>query len=158
MHAPRCDQSNKRAGADTIVLQAETYLLTRVGTNEDAAFDGDLDINDSVTITGAGAASTIIDGNGTLTKERVIEILGGATTVSISDVTIQNGQSLNAGGGIASDGTLTLSNSRVSGNASLNDAGGGIYNIGTLTIIDSQGSGNMTGAQRVAVASTTSGS
>ena len=61
------EEANKHAGADTILLPAGTYLLTRVGTNEDAALDGDLDIAHSVTITGAGAASTIIDGNGSVT-------------------------------------------------------------------------------------------
>ena len=54
-------EANKHGGADTIVLQAVKYTLTRVGTNEDAARNGDLDITHSVTITGAGAGGTIID-------------------------------------------------------------------------------------------------
>ena len=140
-------EANAHAGNDTIVLQAgATYVLTRVGAADDTALNGDLDINHSVTITGSGAASTIIDGNGSVTKERVFQIAA-AATVSISGVTIRNGNSSTLGGGILNDGTLTLSDSSVTGNvvAGANDWGGGIYNSGTMSIVRSDISGNMTG-------------
>jgi hypothetical protein len=44
--------ANNTAGADTITLPAGTYTLTRVG-NDATCTNGDLDINDSLTITGA---------------------------------------------------------------------------------------------------------
>lgn len=50
--------ANANAGADTITLPAGTYTLTLVGANEDAAATGDLDITGTVTINGAGAATT----------------------------------------------------------------------------------------------------
>src|SRR5260370_24286462 len=55
-------EANALDGADTIVLQGLPYMLTRPGL-DDTALNGDLDILDSVTITGAGPASTVIDGN-----------------------------------------------------------------------------------------------
>src|SRR5262245_18453491 len=55
-------EANVLPGADTITLQAGvTYLLTRVNMGADAS--GGLKLFDSVTINGAGAGSTIIDGN-----------------------------------------------------------------------------------------------
>src|SRR4051812_44538631 len=53
--------ANAAAGADTITVPAGTYVLDRVGANEDAADTGDLDITDDVTINGAGSGSTIVD-------------------------------------------------------------------------------------------------
>src|SRR5438046_1414468 len=47
-------------GADTITLPAGTYTLAIAGAGEDAAATGDLDITGSLTINGAGAATTII--------------------------------------------------------------------------------------------------
>jgi hypothetical protein len=67
--------------------------------------------------------------------------------VSISGVTIRNGGTGNSvadtggGGGIFNAGTLTLSNSTVSGNNATND-GGGIDNEGTMMLTNSTVSGN----------------
>src|SRR5438093_12159986 len=52
-------EANANVGPDTIVVPAGTYLLTIAGQGEDAAATGDLDIRDDLTITGAGADSTI---------------------------------------------------------------------------------------------------
>src|SRR5438132_4947896 len=148
-------EANALPGADTIILQSNvTYLLTRAG-DDDTALNGDLDITDSVTIIGGGA-STIIDGNGDVTGERVFQIfscVGGgfpcdathpAIVVSISGVTIQNGKEsgLNAfGGGILNDGNLTLTNSIISHNTAHGSTGGcyggGIYSVGPLTLMNS---------------------
>jgi hypothetical protein len=43
-------------------LPSGTYTITIAGVDDDAAV-GDLDIQDDLTILGAGAAETIIDGN-----------------------------------------------------------------------------------------------
>jgi len=53
-------QANAHAGADTILVPANTYVLSRV-RQDDNALNGDLDLTDAVTIIGAGATSTIID-------------------------------------------------------------------------------------------------
>ena len=47
-----------------IDLPIGNYTLSISGSGEDAAFTGDLDITDDLTITGAGWATTIIDGGG----------------------------------------------------------------------------------------------
>ena len=66
-------ESNAHPGADIIMLQSNTtYTLTRVGV-DDTALNGDLDISDDTTIIGAGPNSTIIDGNGSVIGERVIQ-------------------------------------------------------------------------------------
>lgn len=152
--------ANVHAGADTIMLPANTYLLTQVGAAEDKSLSGDLDITDSVAIIGAGPGSTIIDGNGAVTGERVFQIFactgGGspcdvghpAIVASMSGVTIQHGQSPNIAGGILNDGALTLTNCTIANNivSGVNDWGGGIYSSGTLTLINSTVADNTTGA------------
>jgi len=54
--------ANAHAGFDTITLGNGTYTLTisSGGTFENAALSGDLDINDSVAITGNGPGNTVI--------------------------------------------------------------------------------------------------
>jgi CSLREA domain-containing protein len=85
-------ETNALAGADDIILPAGTYLLTLTGPAEDAGASGDLDVHDSLTITGAGAASTIIDADGIA---RVIEAGVNSPspmrTLTISGVTIRGG-------------------------------------------------------------------
>jgi CSLREA domain-containing protein len=86
--------ANANAGADIITLPAGIYTLAIAGQNEDAAATGDLDITDSVTINGAGAATTIVDGGAI---DRVFHVISG--TVVINNVTIRNGLAASAGGG-----------------------------------------------------------
>jgi predicted outer membrane repeat protein len=98
-----------------------------------------------VSIAGAGQTNTIIDGNAT---DRVFEIQPGVIA-EISGVTIQNGNSTSSfagsgGGGLVVDhGTLTLTNSTVSGNTTSHAHGGGIaVYFGTLTLTNSTVSDN----------------
>ena len=77
----------RERSSDLIKLGKGTFVLTIAGANEDAGATGDLDITRQLTIVARGSRSTIIDGNG---LDRVLEVLGGATT--ISGVTIRNGQ------------------------------------------------------------------
>ncbi|MCI0777121.1 MAG: CSLREA domain-containing protein [Chloroflexi bacterium] len=125
-------EANALAGADTIDLPAGTYTLSIAGAGEDANATGDLDITDDLTISGAAAASTIVDGAG---LDRVFHIIG-SVTVEISGLTIQHGSAVSAGGGIFNLGTLTLTSSTVSGNTAGGE-GGGIANLGTLTLDNS---------------------
>ena len=129
----------------TITLPAGVYALTIPGTHEDLAATGDLDITGNLTINGAGAATTIVDGGGI---DRVFEVRPGATA-KISAVTIRNGNNSDSdsnqyGGGIFNQGTMTLENSTVSGNSAT--SGGGIVNLnGRLAISGSNISNNQTG-------------
>jgi CSLREA domain-containing protein len=117
------------SGADTIVLPAGIYTLAIAGAGEDAGLTGDLDILDSVTIAGAGAASTIIDGGA---LDRVFDVAPNAATItaSFTGVTIRNGSVAGYGGGIFvgpfSNATLSVTDSVVSGNTAIGFDGGGI--------------------------------
>jgi len=91
----------------------------------------ELFILQTMTITGAGAANTIIDGSKITST---VLYIGNNITATISGVTIQGGQSLvgcGCGGGIYVDilGNLMLTASRVISNTALNK-GGGIYDDG----------------------------
>ena len=131
-------QANALAGGDTITLPAGTFslYLMNAGLGENDAVSGDLDILDGVTLIGAGASDTIIDG---LNQDRVFDILSGVTA-SISGVKIAGGASfsLENGGGIRNSGMLTLENVVFSSNFS-SGGGGAIASTGansTLTITD----------------------
>ena len=129
-------EANALAGADTITLPPNSYLLNVVT---------ELGITDSLTITGGGAPTTVIDGNRSVRPNGRVLAIGSGITVSISGVTIRNGGTGGGGGGIFNAGTLTATNSTVTGNAAGED-GGGIFNdAGTLTLINSIVSGNNAG-------------
>ena len=133
-------ESNAHNGADTISLPTGgVYKLTISGRNENHAATGDLDITDAVNITGAGASSVIIDGNG---LDRVFDIDTNGT-VNISGVTIRNGNpGVASGGGIQTGATLAnqtvtlnLSNVVVTQNTG-GVSGGGIANTDILSLTD----------------------
>jgi hypothetical protein len=124
--------------SDTINLPAGTYTNLILGADEFVNATGSLDILTSVTITGAGAGSTTING---WAIDRALYI-GSGITVSISGVTITNGSSLATGSGFYNLGTTTLTSSIITGNFSSNVAGGIENNTGSLTITDSTVSGN----------------
>ena len=82
-------------GSNTIIVPAGTFKLTIPGANEDADATGDLDVKGKITIKGASATSTIVNGNG---LDRVFEILSGNVTI----------QKLTIEGGLASEGAGLL--------------------------------------------------
>ena len=125
--------------ADTIILPAGTYTLTGA-ILEDLNASGDLDISKAVTIQGAGATATFIDGNGTVTSDRVIHVTA-AVTLTLDGVTITGGSASTDGGGIYSSGAVTVTNSTISGNSAVLDSGG-IFSVGAVTVTDSTISGN----------------
>jgi CSLREA domain-containing protein len=117
-------------GADKIVLQAGNYVLTLPGIDEDDALQGDLDITNDLIIDGADEAVTIIDAND---LDRVFHVLTG--DVQFSRVTITGGDVVYGGGLYVQDGTVILTNSRVTNNTAFQ--GGGIMALledSTLTL------------------------
>jgi CSLREA domain-containing protein len=173
------NESDFSGGANIITVPAGTYTLT-IGPFDDefnllgASTDsGDLDIADfssfglpqltSVTINGAGAGTTIIDGGGI---DRVLDInnfaaFGGAVNVTLSGLTIRNGNAPTSpdgyntpGGGIQFDGfdnltsspngTLTINNCNITGNTAAGQGGGILAIFGSLDIDGSTVSGNTT--------------
>ncbi|MEW5985891.1 MAG: choice-of-anchor Q domain-containing protein [Chloroflexota bacterium] len=129
-------ETNSLTGADTIIVPAGTYSLTVPGAGENAAATGDLDILDDLTLSGDGAATTIVDGNSAVTSDRVFDVL--EKTVSLSGLTVQGGRGRPRGGGIKNEGDLTLTGMTVAFNSAAR--GGGIYNLPNLdlTILSSE--------------------
>lgn len=127
--------ANVADDVDTITLPAGIYQLTLSGAvPEDVNATGDLDIKYGVTINGAGADTTIIDGNGNVTGDRVIDIdpptqipPGNAPQVVITGVSIVGGRTTESGGGDSADG-----------------GGVNINNRGYLQLIDSVVKNNQT--------------
>ena len=130
--------ANDNAGLDVITLPAGTFTLTITGTAEDDGATGDLDIIDDLTIIGAGADMTVIDGGG---LDRVFDIrdpIFPGSVVQINGVTVQNGNVADSGGGIfvQSGNELNLVNSNVYQNSSTGgDGGGGVYVQGSSTAV-----------------------
>lgn len=136
-------QANRTTGLGaTIMLPSGVYTLTIPFAGADGEENGDLNLTTPgsgspvITITGAGAGSTIIDAN---QIDRVFHVHSGRVA-AITDVAIRNGYLTGAnpfGGGIYNQGTLTVSSATISGSYS-NANGGGIYNKnGVLTLMNS---------------------
>jgi CSLREA domain-containing protein len=97
---------------------------------------GRLEITKTLTISGPGAGSLSISGNN---ASRVISTTG---VVTITGVTIRDGNVSEKGGGIYNSGMLMLTNSTVYSNTA-GTYGGGIFNYdGTVTLANSTVSGN----------------
>ena len=121
---------------DSIMVAAATYTES-------------ITIAISLKVIGSSAATTIIDGGG---LGSVVDVSSTPSAhVTISHVTIRNGHGKGTGGGIDNHGTLTISNSTITGNNSGTlftlSRGGGIGNSGTLTVVNSTISGNVAGTE-----------
>ncbi len=118
-------QASVNPGDTTIQLPAGTYVMTRLPSGANGPDNGDLNLVktgvDWIRIEGAGAQSTIIDGND---LDRIFRVAD-TTRAFISDVTIRNGTA-QLGGGLRVDGSLTLLGARVVDNEAT-AVGGGIY-------------------------------
>ncbi len=98
-----------------------------------------LNITGSMTLDGSGQSVTL-DGNNSV---QVLSVDSGVS-FTLNALTIAHGSGVvtdGGGGGIYNQGTLSISNSTVSGN-SASRGGGGIYNQETLSISNSTVSGN----------------
>lgn len=144
------DAINAAASGDVIVIGPGTYTQKNIGFTK------------SLTLQGAGAGSTILNGTD---NANVIGIINSAV-VTITGVTIQNGREASGGGIWMGSGTLTLNdciiqdndattnflggggiyisstaqvtiNNCIIRNNTANDLGGGITNAGVLTINNS---------------------
>jgi CSLREA domain-containing protein len=128
------------AVADTIDVPAGTYILTIAGVNEDAALTGDLDLTESVNLTGVSAATTIIDGNA---LDRVIDIIPGmGAVVTVNHVTIRNGANADGAGiNVVGPGSVELTQCIVTGNHGF--SGGGMRSVlGVIALTDTTVSDN----------------
>ena len=141
--------TNNAGTHQTIFLAAGTYTLGIMGAGEDTAATGDFDIRADLTLIGAGASSTIIDGNGV---DRVFSILNGSSAY-VSGVTVTGGAPPSVGGGafhLTVSNSLVLSDSILSGN-STNDNGGAILNYGSVALTRVQITGSSAGTSGGAI-------
>lgn len=95
-------------------------------------FNENVVIDQSVTIQGQGIGVTVIDGQD---SGSVLEIEAGSE-VTLQDMTLQNGSSVNGGGGIYNEGTLTITNLLIQNNEAPCADGGGVLNWAQVTMQD----------------------
>jgi hypothetical protein len=128
-------EANATPEGDVLNLPQGKFKLKREGAGEDQAATGDLDILADLTIQGAGAKATQLQGK----NDRIFEIFN--CTVTITDLTVTKGKVGDKddvgdefnGGGIRTEGDLTLTDVVVKSNKASDD-GGGIANFGLLTL------------------------
>jgi CSLREA domain-containing protein len=153
--------ANAHAGSDVVVLRGtKPYKLSRsnpVGTVEDAALRGDLDVTDPLKLTHPGRGLATIDANGI---DRALQVHPGART-RLARIRVTGGDHQEtaapppprtaalrcacgapSGGGILAESRLTLVRSAVTGNRGAY-RGGGIEASDGLTAIRSRISGNV---------------
>ncbi len=130
------------ADGDTINFAAGLTTITLTSA--------ELSINKSLTINGPGATLLTVRRDSAAPPFRIFKI--GNFNVTISGLTVTNGDlpfpdnSGEGGLGIFTVGTVTITNSTISGNGRIPDfRGGGISNRGNLTITNSTISGNVAG-------------
>ncbi|HEX8053699.1 MAG TPA: choice-of-anchor Q domain-containing protein [Thermoleophilaceae bacterium] len=137
------EAANAASGADTINLPAGNYVLELSGGDDDNAV-GDLDVNGSLTLNGAGAGTTTVDAGDT--EDRVFDVGpngGDALVVALRDLTVRDGNADFEGGGVRSSAQTTLQRVVVTGSAAFR--GGGVAQTSSTTllrILDSTITGN----------------
>jgi hypothetical protein len=137
-------EADAASGASTVAVPAGRYRLSiaplgAAGSLADNdAGSGDLDISGELTITGAGPATTIVDGAGV---DRVFQV-GNFANAQLRDMTITGAdatgggasQEIDLGGGILNQGSIVVERVALIGN--LADGGGGMFSIpGTTPVV-----------------------
>jgi len=124
-------------GTDTIVIpknqNSNTYYKLTLGTGDDTARKGDLDILDSVIITGAGVGQTTVAASG---NDRAFHLVNlGSKLVRIQNMTITKGGNVTHGGAIFNEGSrleltdVLIIDNQTSLDPSADTAGGGVSSI-----------------------------
>ena len=138
------DNCSAGDGWDIISVPAGNYVLTLIGAEEDANATGDLDVLESVTIIGAGAEQTILDGNATDRVLHVDPTLAGVV-LDLSDVTVTNGGNIVSGGGLYQVSGMTILQDSIVHSNIATDTGGGIQaDLGTMRILSTTIENNQT--------------
>jgi hypothetical protein len=111
---------------DALTIANDGDEITFAVTGTIGLTSGELLVDHSITISGPGAENLAVNGNA---KSRVFHVTG--ENVTISGLTITNGNVSGLGGGIYNDhSTLTVNDCTISGNSG---EGGGICNDGQLS-------------------------
>ncbi len=123
--------ANASPGADTIIFDLNpNSTITLDGTQLPA-------ISGTLTIIGPGEGDLTVSA---ANLSRIFEINSGQS-VTITGMTIRDGDSGSSGGGILNFGSLVLQNTMVT--SSTASSGGGIYNLGSLYLQNSAATGNI---------------
>ena len=134
--------ANTAAGVDTISFNLNgMFQLTIAGADENASATGDLDVLQALTITGNGAANTIIQA-GTNTTNGIDKVLSvnplftSSFASSFSNMTLRFGRNLSSaatdgfGGAMdweaTSTGTISMSGMTIDSSTAINGPGGGV--------------------------------
>ena len=130
-------ETNALPGLDVIEVPPGTYALGIPPLNQNDATTGDLDITDSLVVSGAGAGATTIDGGLPMAGapvrvrglDRLFEVLADGGTVSFSGLTLSDGYAAEYGGAIMNNSTaaVTVVSSVLTSNVA-DKAGGAIDN------------------------------
>ncbi len=135
-------EANRLPGAQNVAIPAGAYVLSvagsEAGPNADAA--GDLDLRGELTLTGAGAAASVVDGNA---LGRILD-LEPAASVRLVGLTLHNGRDAGGGAIRATSAQLTIEQAVLSGNVATGP-GGAVLMSGldeVLVVLDSTFQGN----------------
>lgn len=118
--------ANLRAGIDLIVLAPGDYVLSRpavpdeqgVARDEDDNLNGDLDVDEALTIRGYGERPRILGAG----SARLLEVLPGAT-LSLLRLSLEGGTTADNGGAVENRGYLLLREVRVRNNRAITAPG-----------------------------------
>lgn len=147
-------ESNAMPGANTVQLPAGTYTLSIPGAG--SAESGDLDVTGPVQVLGAGAVTTIIDGNRNVLRDRIFHLERGR--LNLIDLTLRNGGSDSvSGGAIRTETGLLLLRRTVLTNNTAYVHGGALFNAALAEIEDSTFDGNQVDARGGAIHNSTTG-
>ena len=120
--------ANTAVGATTLQLSSNcTYTLFTAA----APGDGLPVIANDITL--AGLPNTVIRRSSAAPLFRLIEV-GTAGDLTVSNVSLMNGNTTSLGGGILDAGTLVVTSSRISGNKASNGGGVSVSAVGSATI------------------------
>jgi CSLREA domain-containing protein len=130
-------EANAVTARTKITIGAGTYVLALVGAGEDAAATGDLDVTGELTIIGSSA---VLDGNHT---DRLLDVRNGGQ-LTISGLTLQNGNVTGDGGAIllGTTGSLTGNTLTFTGNVASRFGGGVSTTNAAITLTLSTFTGN----------------
>lgn len=142
--------ANAAQGPARIVLPAGEFLLQRANSrdeeneilDEDDNQSGDLDVTGTLTLQGAGAGKTVLQG---ARLDRLIEVRPGAH-LQLRNLTLTGGHTPHRGAGLENHGTSELTQVQVLDNLASSGfilgQGGGLHNTGELRISRSSISDN----------------
>lgn len=134
------EEANALPGDDVIQLYPEIYTLTLNG-DDDTSAAGDLDVNSTIRVEGAGMGQTVIQQNA---ADRVFAIpFPGTGNLELSQLTLRGGDAGDQVGGgvfVYTGARLELDRVEIAGCAAR--IGGGLFNYGQVQMVGSWVHGN----------------